>query len=128
MRVQKHLVGARSSEYTLLSLTKRGVIPRDMENPEGNFPTSFDTYQEILPGELVFCLFDIDETPRAVGLSGLHGMITGAYTRFVCDPAVVEWAYHFYLAMDSGKRLKPLYTGLRKVITRSTSSATTARA
>ena len=47
-------------------------------------------------------------------------MMTGAYTRFACEPAVVEWVYLFYLAMDNGKRLKPLYTGLRKVITKST--------
>jgi type I restriction enzyme, S subunit len=119
MRLKKRLVGARSSEYTLLSLTKRGVIPRDLENPEGKFPTTFDTYQEVASGELIFCLFDIDETPRAVGLSRSQGMVTGAYTRFVCDPSVADWVYHFYLAMDSGKRLKPLYTGLRKVITKS---------
>lgn len=119
MRLQKRLVGNASSEYTLLSLTKRGVIQRDMENPEGKFPTSFDVYQEVQPGDLIFCLFDIDETPRAVGLSTLHGMVTGAYTRFGCDPSVVKWVYLFYLAMDNGKRLKPLYTGLRKVITKS---------
>jgi type I restriction enzyme S subunit len=119
MRPQRRLVGEASSEYTLLSLTKRGVIQRDMENPAGKFPASFDTYQEVLPGDLVFCLFDIDETPRAVGLSRLHGMVTSAYTRFACDPSVVDWVYLFYLAMDNGKRLKPLYTGLRKVITKS---------
>ena len=119
LRLEKRLVGKASGDYLLLSLTKRGVIPRDMENPEGKFPTSFDTYQEINSGDLVFCLFDIDETPRAVGLSKLHGMITSAYTRLSCDPSVVDWVHFFYLAMDNGKRLKPLYTGLRKVITKS---------
>jgi type I restriction enzyme S subunit len=119
LRLKKEVVGKRSGDYVLLSLTKRGIIARDMENPEGKFPTSFDTYQVIEPGDFVFCLFDIDETPRAVGLSTLHGMITGAYTRFACDPSIAEWVYLFYLAMDNGKRLKPLYTGLRKVITKS---------
>lgn len=119
LRLKKEVVGTRSGDYVLLSLTKRGVIARDIENPEGKFPTSFDTYQVIEPGDFVFCLFDIDETPRAVGLSTLHGMITGAYARFTCDPSIAEWVHLFYLAMDNGKRLKPLYTGLRKVITRS---------
>jgi len=119
--LRKQLVGAAAAEHTLLSLTKRGVIARDMENPEGKFPASFDTYQVIEPGDYVFCLFDIDETPRAVGLSSLHGMITGAYTRFACkQPEYAQFIYRYYLAMDFDKRLKPLYTGLRKVITKGT--------
>lgn len=121
LKLKKELVGTSSSNYTLLSLTKQGVIARDLENPEGKFPASFDTYQKVKSGNLIFCLFDIDETPRAVGLSNLEGMITGAYTIFECtDPKVVRFIYLFYLAMDNGKQLKPLYTGLRKVITKST--------
>ncbi|WP_234284447.1 hypothetical protein [Escherichia coli] len=46
-RLKKKQVGKRSSEYDLLSLTLRGVIKRDMENPEGKFPAEFDTYQEV---------------------------------------------------------------------------------
>ena len=121
MRLKKELVGSKSAEYLLLSLTKRGVVARDMENPEGKFPAQFDSYQVIEPGDLIFCLFDIDETPRAVGLSSLHGMITGAYTRVVCaDETARRFVYLLYMALDNGKHLKPLYTGLRKVITKST--------
>ena len=105
----------------LLSLTKQGVIPRNMESPEGKFPATFDTYQVIEPGDLIFCLFDIDETPRAVGLSTLNGMITGAYTRFICSSEITRrFLYLLYLAQDNGKLLKPLYSGLRKVITKPT--------
>ena len=91
-----------------------------MENPEGKFPTSFDAYQVVEPGDLIFCLFDIDETPRTVGLSSMKGMITGAYTRFVCsDEQSRRFIYLLYLSLDNGKHLKPLYSGLRKVITKS---------
>jgi type I restriction enzyme S subunit len=104
-----------------LSLTKQGIIPRNLENPEGKFPANFDSYQVVLPGDLVFCLFDIDETPRTVGLSSLGGMITGAYNRFEClNPSEGQFVYFYYLAMDNGKSLKPLYSGLRKVIQQST--------
>lgn len=119
MRLKKEVVGDSSCDYVLLSLTKQGIIARDMENPTGKFPGSFDTYQVVRPGDLVFCLFDIDETPRAVGLSSLNGMVTGAYTVFACrDHEVREFVYLLYLALDNGKLLKPLYSGLRKVITK----------
>ena len=121
LRLKKELVGSNSDDYLLLSLTKQGVVTRDMENPEGKFPAQFDSYQVIEPGDLIFCLFDIDETPRTVGLSSLHGMITGAYTRFVgADETTRRFVYLLYVALDNGKHLKPLYTGLRKVITKST--------
>lgn len=121
LRLRKQVVGDRSKQYTLLSLTLRGVIARDMDNPAGKWPASFATYQEVEAGNLIFCLFDIDETPRFVGLSQLTGMITGAYTVFRCkDPETAKWLYQFYLAMDFDKRLKPAYTGLRKVIQKNT--------
>ena len=102
--LKKNLVGKKSAEYELLSLTLRGVIKRDMENPEGKFPADFDTYQEVRDGDFVFCLFDVEETPRAVGLSSHDGMITGAYTVFGADPGVSkEFLYLFYLSLDSRK-------------------------
>ena len=120
LRLKKRLVGEASTDYTLLSLTKGGIVTRNLENPEGKFPTSFDTYQVVEPGDIIFCLFDIDETPRTIGLSSFYGMITGSYTVFECnDPIIRAYVYLFYLAMDDGKFLKPLYTGLRKVITKS---------
>ena len=121
LQFKKDVVGDKADNYTLLSLTKRGVIARDMENAVGKFPSSFDTYQAVGPGDLIFCLFDIDETPRTVGLSRLSGMLTGAYTRFICaDETTREFLFLLYLSMDNGKLLKPLYSGLRKVIPKST--------
>ena len=121
MELKKDLVGDRPEGYTLLSLTKQGIIARDMENLEGKFPTSFDTYQVVESGDLIFCLFDIDETPRTVGLAGLDGMITGAYTRFVCEDVTVRaFLFLLYLSLDNSKLLKPLYSGLRKVIQKTT--------
>src|SRR5690606_8231794 len=78
--LNKILVGKKSSEYDLLSLTLNGVINRDMDNRQGKFPAEFDTYQEVQKGNFIFCLFDVEETPRTVGLSEFNGMITGAYT------------------------------------------------
>lgn len=115
--LKKDLVGRHSSEYTLLSLTLNGVIERDMENPEGKFPAEFDTYQKVSPGDFVFCLFDVEETPRTIGLSSFNGMITGAYTVFrPRDAFNKEYLEYFFLSLDSGKRLRFLYKGLRNTI------------
>ena len=117
--LKKQLVGKRSAEYDLLSLTLRGIIKRDMENPEGKFPAEFDTYQEVNPGDFVFCHFDVEETPRTVGLSDFHGMITGAYTVYRTQNSVdPRFLLYFYLNADSNKKLRSLYTGLRNTISK----------
>src|SRR5208283_5924739 len=73
MKEQREVVGDDASDYLLLSLTLGGIIPRNMVNPKGKFPAKFNTYKVVRPEDLVFCLFDIDETPRAVGHSKLKG-------------------------------------------------------
>jgi type I restriction enzyme S subunit len=118
-KLKKIQVGKKSVDYILLSLTLNGVIKRDMENPQGKFPAEFNTYQEVKKGDFIFCLFDVEETPRCVGLSNFDGMITGAYT--VMEPYEKfdrNFLYYFYLNLDADKRLKPLYTGLRNTITK----------
>jgi len=116
-KIVSNKVGDNSADYDLLSLTLKGVILRDVESGKGKFPESFDTYQEVMPNDIVFCLFDIDETPRTVGLSHFSGMITGAYTVVRClkdiEPRFVTY---FYMSIDQRKGLRPFYTGLRKVV------------
>lgn len=117
---RKDLVGNDWSSTQLLSLTKAGVVRRDPDSGVGKFPASFEGYQFVEPGDLVLCLFDVDETPRTVGVSSEAGMITSAYSRFrvneaVADASFVEWAF---IAIDDFKRFRPLYTGLRKVVQR----------
>ena len=111
-------VGENADQYTLLSLTTKGVIVRDIESGKGKFPKEFDTYQVVSKDDLVFCLFDIDETPRTVGLVGTEGMITGAYTALKVNKtfAIPEYIYYYYLCVDNIKALKPYYSGLRKTV------------
>ncbi|MBO6135654.1 MAG: restriction endonuclease subunit S [Fibrobacter sp.] len=110
------VVGEKFRDYTLLSLTKGGVIARDVESGKGKFPKDFESYKIVQPGNVIFCLFDVDETPRTVGLSSLRGMITGAYDVF--EPININARYYayYFLAVDDRKALRPLYTGLRKVV------------
>lgn len=112
----KETVGENFSQYTLLSLTLRGIIPRDVSSGKGKFPQSFDTYKKVDVGDMAFCLFDIDETPRTVGLSAHQGMLTGAYNIFHVKNINPQYINYYYLSLDMAKAMKPLYTGLRKTI------------
>ncbi|MCB0827093.1 MAG: restriction endonuclease subunit S, partial [Armatimonadetes bacterium] len=121
MSLRKETVGSKSADFALLSLTLKGIVLRDIESGDGKYPESFDTYQAVRPNDLVFCLFDMDETPRTVGLSSHFGMVTGAYTVCECTCKVnPSFVYYYYLSLDYGKRLRPFYTGLRKVIRKNT--------
>ena len=113
---RKGIVGEDHS-FKLLSLTLNGVIIRDLD-AGGKFPAEFSSYKIVSPNNLIFCLFDVDETPRTIGLSSHSGMITGAYDIFDVNLsiAIPQWVYYFYFAIDQRKALKPFYTGLRKVV------------
>ena len=112
----KKIVGENYSDYVLLSLTKQGVIVRDLSENKGKFPKEFNTYKVVEPGDMIFCMFDVDETPRTVGLSQNHGMITGAYDVFKIKRVLPKFALYYYLSIDDRKALRPLYKGLRKVV------------
>lgn len=118
LQLKKRIVGDKVNLYTLLSLTLQGIIKRDLDNPKGKFPSSFDAYQVVEKNDFVFCNFDNEETPRAVGLSAFDGMITGAYDVFSCknDNANIRFLNYYFLNIDEFKRFKPLYKGLRKSI------------
>lgn len=117
-RPYKKIVGEKAKDYTLLSLSKQGVIKRDLDNPTGKFPTSFDTYQEVNPGDFIFCFFDNEETPRTVGLSTYRGMITGAYDvlKVINKEFDARYLLYYFLTIDEAKRFRPLWRGLRKTI------------
>ena len=105
------------SSTQLLSLTQKGVIEKDINDGKGKTHSDYSTYQAIDKGDLVFCLFDIDETPRTVGLSTKKGMITSAYTAFKSKENInTQYVYYFFESLDDAKALKPYYKGLRKTV------------
>lgn len=90
----------------IISLTVNGVIKRDLENPSGKMPTSFDGYQFVYPGNLLMCLFDIDVTPRCIGLIKDFGLTSPAYSQFVLNSkADAGYYYYYYLNLDFNKDL-----------------------
>lgn len=101
----------------ILSLTTNGVIIRDL-NGGGKMPTSFDGYQKVTPGNLLMCLFDIDVTPRCIGLVKNFGLTSPAYSQFVMRTgAYAPYYYYYYLMVDYTKELLHMAKNLRHSLT-----------
>ena len=101
----------------ILSLTTNGVIIRNL-NGGGKMPTSFDGYQKIVPGNLLMCLFDIDVTPRCIGLIKDFGLTSPAYSQFAMkDGAYAPYYYYYYLMVDYTKELLHMAKNLRHSLT-----------
>lgn len=101
----------------ILSLTTNGVIIRDL-NGGGKMPTSFDGYQKVTPGNLLMCLFDIDVTPRCIGLVKNFGLTSPAYSQFVMrSGAYAPYYYYYYLMVDYTKELLHMAKNLRHSLT-----------
>ena len=81
MQKEKQLCKEYSGE-DIISLTMKGIIKRDLVNPSGKMPASFDGYQRVRKGNLLLCLFDIDVTPRCVGLINDDGLTSPAYSQY----------------------------------------------
>lgn len=101
----------------IISLTMNGVIKRDL-TAGGKMPTSFDGYQYVKPNDLLLCLFDIDVTPRCVGVVKDYGVTSPAYSRFVIHDGYYN-AYYDYLlrAIDDDKVFVHLSKNLRSSLT-----------
>lgn len=105
MRKIKHIQPIYNNE-DIISLTVNGVIKRDLENPSGKMPTNFDGYQFVYPGNLLMCLFDIDVTPRCIGLINDNGLTSPAYSQFsLYENANASYYYYYYLNLDFTKEL-----------------------
>ena len=101
----------------ILSLTMKGVIVRDLD-AGGKMPTSFDGYQRLEPGNLLMCLFDIDVTPRCIGLIKQAGLSSPAYSQFELNGmGNAEYYCYYYTMLDNDKTLLHLAKNLRHSLT-----------
>lgn len=101
----------------IISLTMGGVIVRDL-TAGGKMPTTFDGYQYVEPEDLLMCLFDIDVTPRCVGVVHNYGLTSPAYSRFKVHNGYHN-AYYDYLLrfIDDEKVFIHLSKNLRSSLT-----------
>ena len=111
-------VGTEYNKYQLLSLTTNGVKERDINAVGGKVPTSYDNYQTVKKGQLVFCLFDLDCSAVFSGISNYDGMITSAYDVFSCTNRIDNsFADYWFKYIFSNRYYKMFSKSVRYTIT-----------
>ncbi|WP_285011846.1 restriction endonuclease subunit S [Lactococcus formosensis] len=92
-----------NQEKNLLSLSYGKIIQKDIEKSIGLLPESFETYNIIENGDIVFRLTDLQNDQRSlrVGLAKEKGIITSAYqTIRPKNSGEIDSRYFFYLFYD----------------------------
>ena len=101
----------------IISLSMYGVRIRDLD-AGGKMPTTFDGYQYVEPEDMLLCLFDIDVTPRCVGVVKNYGVTSPAYSRFVVHKGYLNRYYDYLLRfIDDEKIFVHLAKNLRSSLT-----------
>ena len=115
-------------ETNLLSLSYGKIIRKDINTKEGLLPESFDGYNVISSGDIVFRLTDLQNDKRSLrtGLCTENGIITSAYVtirgRHSLDSAYYHYLFHSYdlckvfYGMGEGVRQGMNYGDLRKLL------------
>lgn len=116
-------------ETNLLSLSYGRIIKKDINTSEGLLPASFETYNIIDCGDIVFRLTDLQNDQRSLrtGLSTQRGIITSAYITLrpnvELDSRFMHYLYHSYdickvfYGMGDGVRQGMNFDDLKKLLT-----------
>lgn len=102
-KCKKNIVNDNWSNTQLLSLTTSGVKEKDIDNPNGKLPDSFNGYQYVEINNIIMCLFDLDCSAVFSGISKYNGMISPAYKVLTCNEIMnADFAgYYFnYIGFD----------------------------
>lgn len=104
-------------EQNLLSLSYGQIVKKDINTCEGLLPASFNTYNIINPGDIVFRLTDLQNDKRSLrtGLSRERGIITSAYVTISPKTEIDTRFYHYlFHAYDINKVFYNLGNGVRQ--------------
>jgi type I restriction enzyme S subunit len=105
-------------QTNILSLTLRGVVNNNPDNPEGLVPKDYRTYQRFEKGDLVFKLIDLENRRTSrVGLVHEDGIMSSAYIRLVKRHRGIQ-RYFFYQFFDLYQRgvFNQLGAGVRSTL------------
>lgn len=104
------------TEANLLSLSYGQIVRRDIESVEGLVPASYETYQIVEPGDIVFRLTDLQNDTKSLrsALVTERGVVTSAYLAF--RPRTISCRYLNYLmrSYDTTKVFYGMGGGVRQ--------------
>ena len=116
------------TENNLLSLSYGAIKRKDINSAEGLLPASFETYNIVSDGDIIFRLTDLQNDKRSLrtGLCKERGIITSAYQalrpNMTVDSRYFHYLYHSYdvckvfYGMGDGVRQGAGYEDLRKLL------------
>jgi type I restriction enzyme S subunit len=103
-------------ESNLLSLSYGRIVRKDINTNQGLLPESFETYQIIEPGDVVFRLTDLQNDQRSLrsALCCERGIITSAYLAVVVEGIAPAFFSYLMRAYDVQKVFYSMGAGLRQ--------------
>jgi type I restriction enzyme S subunit len=104
---------------TVLSLSYGNIRVREKEELTGLVPESFETYQLVNKGDLIFRPTDLqnDKVSLRSSISNFDGIITSAYLNLrIKDKASSKFYHYLFRAIDNNKVIYGLGSGLRQNI------------
>ena len=116
-RNQKELNRNRANK-NVLSLTLRGVVNNDPDDPEGLVPKDYATYQHFKKGDLVFKLIDLENLRTSrVGFVHEDGIMSSAYVRLIPQTACdIRFFFHQYFDLYSRGVYNQIGAGVRSTL------------
>ena len=107
---------AGMKQENLLSLSYGRIVNKDINSLDGLLPASFETYQVVHPGDIVFRLTDLQNDKRSLRSAIVRetGILTSAYLAGVCRGIFPEFASFLFRAYDSIKVFYSMGGGLRQ--------------
>ena len=91
--IKKDIAGKEG--YTVLSITQRGITPKNIESNEGQLAADYSKYQLVEPGD--FAMNHMDLLTGWVDISKYDGVTSPDYRVFVLDDEASNKEYYLYM-------------------------------
>ena len=93
-------------------------MKKDIQTKKGLLPASFDTYQMVKDGIIVFRFTDLqnDHKSHRVGLAKEEGIISPAYVCVQCENVLPEFLYLQLHTFDLRKVFYTMVDGMRQTL------------